>query len=94
MDRRARGRVAKFRRQTDQHVGEILHGAQEMGIHLPNLRNIHSDKEAPIGHVKIPRQAQDLIKKHLSRQIRLFLTDERQRLHGLKLTLSVQEPVL
>ena len=65
-----------------------------MGIHVPNLRNIHSDKEAPRGHGEVPRQAEDLLKEHFSRQIRVFLTDEGQRLHGLELTLGVQEPVL
>lgn len=64
-----------------------------MGIYLPNLCHFYKNKKVAGGHGKIPRQAQNLRKKHPRRQICLFRTHEGQRLHGRELTLSLQIPL-
>ena len=65
-----------------------------MGIHFPNLCDLHTDQEAPRSYAKIPRQAEDLRKKHTGWQIRVFGADEGQRLHGRERARGVQEFIL
>ncbi len=93
MDRRACRWLAKSRWQKHQHAWEILQITQKMGIYFPNLCHFHKNKKATIGYGKIPRQAEDLLKKHSCWQIRFFRTDERQRIHGWKWTRSFQIPL-
>lgn len=86
--------MAKSRWKTNQYALKVLHRAQKMGIHFPNLCHLHQNQKASIGHGTIPRQAQNLRKKHFSWQIRFFWIDERQRLHGWELTRSFQKLIL
>ncbi len=65
-----------------------------MGIHFPNLRDLHTDQKAPRSHAKVPRQAEDLRTKHTGWQIRVFGADEGQRLHGREWARGVQEFIL
>lgn len=61
-----------------------------MGLHVPNLRNVHSHSENALSYATLPRKNQNFIEKHSCRQIRVFTIDEGFGLYGSKLVLDFQ----
>ena len=54
MDLRACKRMAEPQQKQNQHARQVLQGTKAMGLHVPNLRNVHSHTEDALSYATLP----------------------------------------